>query len=335
MVVICHVAGTCRTDLLNALFNREDPAVFANSYLALLLARYTYPTAFGVSSTTEATQQTYEELYRRKWSALGALPGSIRFVDEKAPVPVLGLLMSQPEAHAVVLANKQDVFVSYRGLTNVESGLTENSKFTPVNGTFGEKVYLPVHGGFYSSFVSIWPQVKDAIQHAITLTAKPSDARVYLSGHSMGAALAVYAAMNLVSEHIPIGAIYLFGAPKMGQQQFVDAFQDFGLNILTFNWWNELDMIPAVSPPLGRNTLPYVQLPLESLYRIWDGECAKASGITAKSCPISEDGPGSRCRKNLNDHFAFTYIMKMQTCMMRQPAVAENECLQQLLNVSI
>lgn len=329
------IAGICQPDLLNTMFDRNDPAVFANSYLSLLLARYTYPTAFGVSSTQDGAVETYQELYRRKWTALGGLPGSIQFVDNAPTVPMFGLLLNNPEAHAVVMSTKKDVFVSYRGLTNIESGLTENSKFTPVNGTFGEKLYLPVHGGFYSSFVSIWPQVKEAIKKAISQTENPADAKVYLTGHSMGAALAVYAAINLVNDRIPIGAIYLYGAPKMGQQPFVDAFQDAGLTILTFNWWNELDIIPTVSPPVSRSTPPYVSLPLESLYRIWNSGCAKASGITAKSCPVAQDGPSSRCRNNLNDHFAFTYIMKMQSCMLEQPVVANSACLPQLLQATM
>lgn len=313
------------------MFNRDDPTIFANSYLALLLARYTYPTAFGVSSTRDGALETYQELYRRKWSALGALPSSIHFIDETAPVPVLGLLTSHPEAHAVVLATQNDVFLSFRGLTNVESGLTENSRFTPVNGTFGERLYLPVHSGFYSSFVSIWPQVKEALVKAISQTENPADAKVYISGHSMGAALAVFAALNLVSDSIPIGALYLFGAPKMGQQPFVDSFQDNGLDILTFNWWNELDLVPGMSPPLGRGTLPYVSLPVETLYRIWNGNCAKASGVTAKSCPME----GNRCRNNLNDHFAFTYIKNMQDCMLKQLEVSGSACLQQVLQATM
>lgn len=329
------LTGTCSTDLLNTLFNRQDPSTFSNSYLALLLARYSYPTAFGISSTTDATQQTYQELFRRKWSALGAIPDSIQFIDETAPIPVFGLLTSHPEGHAVVLATKHDVFVTFRGLTNIESGLTENAKWTPVNGTFGEKLYLPVHSGFYSSFVSIWPRVQQAITQAIKHTEHPSEAKVYLTGHSMGAALAVYGAMNLVNDNIPIGAIYLFGAPKVGQQSFINAFQDNGLDIITFHWWNELDMIPGMNPPLSRSTLPYVQLPTETMYRIWNGGCGKAAGVTLKSCPVSQDGPGSRCRNNLNDHFAFNYVMKMQSCMLRQPEVAGNKCLEQVLQASM
>jgi hypothetical protein len=232
--------------VLNTLFNRNDPAALSNAYLALLVSRYTYPTAFGISSTAEHTQDTYRELYARKWTALGAVPGSLFFVDEDVPLAIISLLTSQPEAHAVVFATKHDVWVSFRGLTNIESGFSDSARFLPVNGTFGadgRPQFLPVHGGFYSSFASVWPRVQQAVDRAVQYTQDPSAARVYLTGHSMGAALATFTAMRLVAEKVPVGGLYLFGAPKMAQQAFIDAFMDNGLDGITFSWWNELDMV--------------------------------------------------------------------------------------------
>lgn len=329
-------AATCSTDVLDTLFNRSDPALLSNSYLALLISRYTYPTAFGISSTAEHTQDTYRELYSRKWTALGAVPGSLFFVDEDVPLAVISLLASRPEAHAVIFATKHDVWVSFRGLTNIESGLGDSARFIPVNGTFGAEGspnFLPVHGGFYSSFASVWPRVQQAVDRAMQFTQDPSRARVYLTGHSMGAALATFAAMRLVDSQVPVGGLYLFGAPKMAQQPFVDAFMDNGLDLITFSWWNELDMIPGMSPPLSRSALPYVQLPVESTYRIWQGKCLKADGPTAMQCPLS--ATGERCRFNLNDHFAFTYVMKLQDCLLDQPQVASSSCLEQMIKATM
>ncbi|KAF6259822.1 Alpha/Beta hydrolase protein [Scenedesmus sp. NREL 46B-D3] len=329
-------APTCSADVLNTLFNREDPAVLSNSYLALLISRYTYPTAFGISSTADHTQVTYRELYARKWTALGAAPGSLFFVDEDVPLALISLLTSQPEAHAVIFATKHDVWVSFRGLTNIEAGLGDSARFLPVNGTFGpegQPRYLPVHGGFYSSFAAVWPRVQQAVDQAMQYTQDPSQARVYLTGHSMGAGLAAFTAMRLVDAQVPVGGLYLFGAPKMGQQSFIDAFIANGLDLITFSWWNELDMIPGMSPPLSRSALPYVQLPVESTYRIWQGKCLKADGPTAMQCPLT--AVGERCRFNLNDHFAFTYVMKLQDCLLDQPQITSSSCLGQILKATM
>lgn len=331
----CHT-GACSIDILNTLFNRDDPSTFSNAYLALLVSRYTYPTAFGITSTAEHTQEMYRELYRRKWTALGALHDSITFIDEEPQASgVLSLLTSQPEAHAVVFATNNDVWVSFRGLTNIEAGFGDSSRFNAVNGTFstaGGSKTLPVHGGFYSSFVSIWLRVRNAINVAVQQTADPTRAKVYLTGHSMGAALAVFSAMRLLDENVPLGAIYVFGAPKMGQQPFIDEFMDNGLELITFHWWNELDMIPGMSPPIMR-ALPYVQLPIESLYRIWQGRCQKADGATAMQCPQAETG--ARCIYTLSDHFAFTYVMKMQDCLLDMPAIASVSCMDNLIKATM
>lgn len=231
--------------LLNGLFDRDDPSSIFNAYMGLLAARYAYPTAFGVSSGADGALLTYQELFQRKWTALGATPGSFTFIDVDAPVPVLGLFTNHVEAHAVVFASRRDVFVAFRGLTNVESALTESARFAPTNGTFGSAGtsagafggYLTVHSGFYSSFLAAWPRLPAAISAARARTVDPAGARVYLTGHSMGAALATFSAMRLLDAGERLGGVYLFGAPKMGQQPFVDAYAASGLDIITMHYW--------------------------------------------------------------------------------------------------
>jgi len=133
----------CGPDMLVSLFDRNNPNRMSNAYLALLMARYTYPTAFGIQSNTNLTRGTYQELYRRKWTALGAKQGSIQFID--AENSFSSFLMNEPKAHAVVFPTVDDVFVSFRGITNVDAALSENSRFGPVNGTFSNQK-VPVHG---------------------------------------------------------------------------------------------------------------------------------------------------------------------------------------------
>lgn len=67
----------------------------------------------------------------------------------------------------------------------------------------------------------------------------------------------------------------------------------------------------------------YSLLPDSTLYRVWEGRCGKADGDTALACPLGE----RRCRFNLNDHFAFTYVLKLQNCLMVRPEIAGNPCL--------
>jgi hypothetical protein len=87
-----------------------------------------------------------------------------------------------------------------------------------------------------------------------------------------------------------------------------------------------------------------MQLPAASQYRIWLGQCAKAEGALARPCPLSTAPaplPGAReprrdgCKDNLNDHFAFTYVMKLQDCVLRSPIVQANSCIGDLLRASM
>jgi len=91
-------------------------------------------------------------------------------------------------------------------------------------------------GGFYRSFSTIWPRVSTAMAKAIQQTRDPSTAKIFLTGHSMGGAHALMAAMRLVDMQKNVGGLYMFGAPKVGQQPFVDVYKASGLMNKTVHW---------------------------------------------------------------------------------------------------
>lgn len=70
-----------------------------------------------------------------------------------------------------------------------------------------------IHRGFARAFDSVWP----AIAHVL----KTLDCPVWVTGHSLGAALATLAVANF-----PFAACYTFGSPRVGNQVFVDRLQD-------------------------------------------------------------------------------------------------------------
>jgi len=71
---------------------------------------------------------------------------------------------------------------------------------------------------------------------AIQQTRDPSTAKIFLTGHSMGGAHALMAAMRLVDMQKNVGGLYMFGAPKVGQQPFVDIYKASGLMNKTVHW---------------------------------------------------------------------------------------------------
>jgi hypothetical protein len=325
--LLCSDAGPCFRPILQPpFFNRTDATSLNNAYIAMLLARYTYPTAFGINVNTNSSRLTYQELFRRKWMALGAKANTIRFQDAGGgPGSKLRKLINagKPEAHAIVLGTETDVWIGFRGLTSVDSALTSDLKHTPVDAAFGNKK-VAVHSGFYNGFRAIWPQVVMAVKAAITQTEDPTEAKIYITGHSLGGAHALFTGLKLAEMKLKnIGGVYIFGTPLFGGSEFLDLFTHSGLEPITTHWWNELDVVPSLgaSGPWKRSR--YESLPLSTLHRIWGGQCKRATKATSQACPL---GP-HRCRKSINDHRAFSYVAKLQACVLQQPDIEQNSCM--------
>ena len=89
-------------------------------------------------------------------------------------------------------------------------------KFRKVKGPFGR-----VHRGFWKALSYVWEDVYSCV-------IKAKGKRVWIGGHSLGAALAIHFAAKLaeVKRQINIGGIYVIGCPRVGNKTFAD----------TFNW---------------------------------------------------------------------------------------------------
>lgn len=72
--------------------------------------------------------------------------------------------------------------------------------------------------------------------------------RIWVTGHSLGGACAVYWAWRQVYKagRNPFSGIYTFGQPRIGNSEFRDSWTKLGLNPLTFRIVNEQDLIPRV-----------------------------------------------------------------------------------------
>ena len=78
-----------------------------------------------------------------------------------------------------------------------------------------------MHRGFYTSFLDVEPQLIAAVK---PLLAKYPTASLLVTGHSLGAALATFAAVDIKEQLNPSHKIYFytFGSPRTGNQAFSD-----------------------------------------------------------------------------------------------------------------
>lgn len=108
------------------------------------------------------------------------------------------------------------------------------------------------HKGFIEALEEIWAPLLAEIQKVVKAKARP----VFVTGHSLGGALALLAAWRLHRSFIPIHQIYTFGAPMIGNDKAAAAFQkSFPGKI--FRFVDRRDLVPRL-PTVSLQTNEYL-----------------------------------------------------------------------------
>jgi hypothetical protein len=97
-----------------------------------------------------------------------------------------------------------------------------------------------MHKGFEAAVELVWPALQ------LALAGGRSDARLFFTGHSLGAAIAVLAARR-VAASADVEGVYGFGMPRCGGQAFAEAY-DAALGARTYRFVNGHDIVPTVPP---------------------------------------------------------------------------------------
>lgn len=142
-------------------------------------------------------------------------------------------LISVDNTQAYVAANDEHVVLAFRGTESPTSidGLKDWLLTDAVNllivpeGRLGHDlcaagVGARFHKGFADAIAEIWNPVTAEIEARM----KEMDRPLWITGHSLGGALALFAAWLLNRKFIAVHQIYTFGAPMIGNQIACDAF---------------------------------------------------------------------------------------------------------------
>jgi hypothetical protein len=152
---------------------------------------------------------------------------------------------TDPQCH--VAGNDTFVIVSFRGtqadqLLDVVNDVTFRP--TPLDGTAQR-----VHAGFLSALDAIQADLMTAIEDLCGGSSEGNRPTLWLTGHSLGAALAVLAAARLARSHKPVEGIYIVGCPRVGDGAFKAAF-DQAYAGRCWRYVNNHDIVTQV-PPAG------------------------------------------------------------------------------------
>ncbi len=109
-----------------------------------------------------------------------------------------------------------------------------------------------VHTGFFLAWAIIERSVLSQISkwrsqmHAEGKTLPP----LYITGHSLGGALATMAAASLSDNGVTVAGVYTFGQPRVGDRTFARQL-DKHINGKVFRFVNNNDIVPHVPPPFS------------------------------------------------------------------------------------
>src|SRR5262245_5132499 len=97
------------------------------------------------------------------------------------------------------------------------------------------------HQGFMRALGDIW----DPLSEEVGAERKKSDRPLWLTGHSLGGALALLAAWRFKRKFVPVHQVYTFGAPMVGNAEVAQAI-DREFPDKVFRYVNSADPVPRL-----------------------------------------------------------------------------------------
>jgi hypothetical protein len=156
---------------------------------------------------------------------------------------------------AFVTGDEERVIVAFRGSQEIVDWVT-NFNFALVDAPAD----LPgrAHRGFSRALDAAWPELESAV-----VTAGGRDKPIWVTGQSLGGALAILAAVRLQREGYALAPVYAFANPRVGDAPFTVAAHE-ALQGRVHRYVNDRDLVPRLPPWGGAAQEAGAVLPLGS-----------------------------------------------------------------------
>lgn len=150
----------------------------------------------------------------------------------------------------VLIAELPDcLIVGFRGSSALEDFIIDARFFRSLLLEEADGSRCEVHSGFLAAYESIIGPLSSRLGGSPVFkyqNCKP----LFVTGHSLGGALAILAAVELKRQGFAIAQVYTFGQPRVGNKAFA-AMYNYALKDSTFALVNEGDPVPLLPPLLN------------------------------------------------------------------------------------
>lgn len=138
---------------------------------------------------------------------------------------------------AYLAASDQMTVLAFRGTQDQKDwAVNLAARLTPLNTMVGS---VRVHRGFLEAFQKVEAEIRADLDDP---KKTPVDKGLYITGHSLGGALAQIA--SAAFERDTLAACYTFGSPRVGERRF-----DAEVKCPHYRLVNSRDVVPLVPPP--------------------------------------------------------------------------------------
>ncbi|NET33213.1 MAG: lipase family protein [Cyanothece sp. SIO1E1] len=204
--------------------------------------------------------------------------------------------IDQGVVQAFIVANEQVILLCFRGSDSREDWQA-NLNFPKDPVAIGQ-----VHQGWWRALDKVWTAIED---HIKTVRTPENPQSIWVTGHSLGGALATLATFRLGQAGLPLSGLYTFGQPRVGNRRFGQAF-DLQFKQRSFRFANNNDGVTIVPPALFN----YVHIG-NFLYFTHAGELRKTPTVAYTTWDFSRGllaGIGRQGIEIANDHSIGAYM---------------------------
>jgi triacylglycerol lipase len=185
----------------------------------------------------EAAAQAYDSAEScRQWASENGFTEGFHFIDTRE-------IEERTGTQGFVAQSPAAILVSFRGTEPKHiADLTSDARAhrTTWEGLAG------VHTGFFRAFFAAWGKDFDGVRIFPDLLRNHGGRKIWITGHSLGGALAqVCATQTELRDRIPVHAVYTYGQPRVGDEQFAQTMHE-KLGHKIFRLVNDRDIVPRV-----------------------------------------------------------------------------------------
>ena len=142
---------------------------------------------------------------------------------------------TETDTQAFLAAKDDHLVVCFRGTSSGKDVLADLNFLK--TGAFGG--HGKVHRGFQRALDSVWDNVEAAVNKM------GRDKKLFICGHSLGAALAQLAAHRFNLGSYNVADVYVFGSPRVANREFMEHYNEL-LSAKTFLHINNKDIVTSV-----------------------------------------------------------------------------------------